>query len=60
MFWHLAVSTSISCTRRPAGLGGSLKKDFSEAGSKGQRLLTSGAPGGVAPFHHRPPLRIPQ
>lgn len=43
MFWNLTVSTGISCTKRPAGVEGSLKKDLTEAGSKGQRLLTSDA-----------------
>lgn len=43
------------------GAGGSLKiLDFTESGSKGQRLLTSGAPGGVTPSHHHPPLHVPQ
>lgn len=57
IFWLLAVRTGTSCTERLAVVGVSLRKDFTEAGGKGQRLLTSGA-WGVTPFHFHLPLHI--
>lgn len=59
IFWLLAVRTGISCTERLAVVGDSLKKDSTEARSKGERLLISGA-WGLTPFHLYLPAHIPQ